>query len=143
MTNIFEINGFIKAAFITLIILGGMVTYGTSNSSPNGTVNEDTQNSMVIENIADSHVHDIASCVVDILLVRIAKDATFRSYNQVSERLYGGEAAYTVKDTFFESENLIEIQVIAKYKDVKNIITYNIYKETKRKKSINIKFEYE
>ena len=77
------------------------------------------------------------------LLNRISKYAAYRVNSPETESLYGGEAAYTVTDTYIENENLIEIQVTAKVNDVTNTITYNIDRETKRKKSINIKYVYE
>ena len=58
----------------------------------------------------------------------------------MTEHLNGGEAAYTVKDTFFENDNIIEINVTAKFIDVIKITTYYIDRETNRKKSINVRF---
>ncbi|MFC2094132.1 hypothetical protein ACFLSH_00755 [Bacteroidota bacterium] len=143
MTNKFKTTGFIKAAFILMIILGGMGTYGISNGDQNITENEDIQNSTVMYNVDDNHARDIATIIVYKLFNRLSKYAAYRVTSPVTETMYGGEAAYTVTDTYIGNENLIEIKVFAKVNDVTNIITYNIDKETKRKKSINIRFEYE
>ena len=138
LTQKFKTKGFIKAGFIMIIILAGIVTYGISNSSRNSTVNQGTQNS--VDNFADSRAHDIASSMAEKLLVRLSDDATYRVNTRETEHLNGGEATYTVKDTFFENDNLIEIKVTAKFSDVMNITTYYIDRESNRKKSINVRF---
>ena len=141
MAQKFKIKDFIKAGLIMIIILGGIVTYGISNSFQNSTVNRGAQNSA--DNLADSRANDIARSMADILFVRLSDDATYRVNTQETEHLNGGEAAYTVRDTFFENDNIIEINVTAKFSDVINITTYYIDRETNRKKSINVRFANE
>ncbi len=106
------------AKFIMIFILGGMVTYGISNITINSTLNQDTQNSVDI--FANSRAQVIANSMADILLERISDDPTYRETRATEDHL-GGKATYIVKDAFFDNEDLIEITVIAKYKDVKNI----------------------
>ena len=120
-----------------------MGTYGLSNGDQINTKNEDIQNSTVMYSVDDNHARDIASIVIYQLLNRISKYASYRVNSPETESMYGGEAAYTVTDNYIGNENLIEIKVSAKVNDVTNIITYHLDKETKRKKSINIRFEYE
>jgi len=141
MSQKFKMKGFTKAGLIMIIILGGIVTYGISNISQNSKVNQDTKNS--VENFADSRANDIARSMADILLMRLSDDATYRVNTQETEHLNGGEAAYTVMDTFFENDNVVEIKVTAKFIDVMNITTYYVDRETNRKKSINVSFVYE
>jgi len=114
----FKRRGFLMAKFIMIFILGGMVTYGISNITINSTLNQDTQNSVDI--FANSRAQVIANSMADILLERISDDPTYRETRATEDHL-GGKATYIVKDAFFDNEDLIEITVIAKYKDVKNI----------------------
>ena len=67
----------------------------------------------------------------------------FVDVEPAAAHLNGGEAAYTVMDTFFENDNVIEIKVTAKFIDVMNITTYYVDRETNRKKGINVSFVYE
>jgi hypothetical protein len=138
MNQKFKIKGFIKAEFIMIIILGGIVTYGISNNSQNSTVNRGAQNS--VDNFTYSRAHDIASSMADILFERISDDTTYRVNTRVTEHLNGGEAAYTVKDAFIENDNLIEIKVTAKFNDVMNMTTHYLDREAKQKKRINVRF---
>jgi len=129
------------ARFITILILGGIVTYGISNISQDSKVNQNTQNS--VDKFAYDRAHDIASSVADILLMRISEDATYGVNTPAAEDFSGGKVTYIVEDTFFENDNLIEIKVTTKSKDVTTIITTNINRETRRKERINVKYEYE
>ena len=118
------------ARFIMIFILGGMVTYGISNNFLNSKVNQGTQNSVDI--FANSRAQVIANSITDILLMRISDDPTYRE-TRVTEDHLGGKATYIVKDAFFENDSLIEITVIAKFKDVKNIIVRYTEKPGERK----------
>ena len=102
-----------------IIILGGMVTYGISNNFLNSTINRGTQNSVDI--FANSRAQVIANSMADTLLKRISDDPMYRETRATEDHL-GGKATYIVKDAFFENDSLIEITVIAKFKDVKNIV---------------------
>ncbi len=126
----FKIKGFIVASLIMIIVLGGMVTYGISNISQNSKVNQGTQNSVDI--FVNSRAQVIANSITDILLMRISDDPTFREIWASGNHL-GGKATYIVRDAFFENESLIEITVIAKFKDVKNIIIRYTEKPGERK----------
>jgi len=111
------------ARYIMIIVLGGMFTFGISNISQNSTVNQGTQN--VVDNFSSSRAHDIASSMTDILMMRIANNVEYRVKTEVPEDLFGGEATYTVEDTFFEGDSLVKVKVAAEYNDVtKTIIAY-------------------
>ena len=62
----------------------------------------------------------IANSMADKLLMRISDDPTYRETGATEDHL-GGKATYIVKDAVFENESLIEITVIAKFEDVRNI----------------------
>jgi hypothetical protein len=106
-------KGFFLAKYIMIFVLGGMITFGISNMS------QGTQNSVDI--YANSHAQVIASSMADKLLIRISDDPTYRE-TRTTEDYLGGKVTYVVKDAVFENESLIEITVIAKFKDVKNIV---------------------
>ena len=111
------------ARYIMIIVLGGMFTFGLSNISQNSTVGQGTQN--VVDNFSNNRAHDIAGSMTDILLMRLANNATYRVETEVSEPLDGGDATYTVEDTFFEGDSLVKVKVAAEYNDVtKTIIAY-------------------
>ena len=114
-----KIKGFMITRIVMIIILGGMITYGISNNLLNSTINQGTQNSVDI--FANSRVQEIAGSMADKLLMRISDDPTYRETGATEDHL-GGKATYIVKDAVFENESLIEITVIAKFKDVKNIV---------------------
>ena len=118
------------AKFIMIIVLGGMVTYGISNISQNFKVNQGTQNSVDI--FVNARAQVIANSITDILLMRISDDPTYRETWATEDHL-GGKAIYIVKEAFFENESLIEITVVAKFKDVKNIIIRYTEKPGERK----------
>lgn len=107
------------ARIIMITILGGMITYGISNNLLNSTINQGTQNSVDI--FANSRAQVIANSMADILLMRLSDDPTYRETRATEDHL-GGKATYIVKDAVFENESLIEITVIAKFKNIKNII---------------------
>ena len=133
-------KNFSMAKFIVIIILGGMVTYGISNISPNSKVNHDTQNSL--DNFVYSRAHNITNNMADILLKRISEDEKYRVNSLTTEDVLGGKANYTVKDTFFENDSLIKIMVTAKFNDVTTIVTTDIDRETRQKKRVNVSFVY-
>ncbi|MFC2094134.1 hypothetical protein ACFLSH_00765 [Bacteroidota bacterium] len=116
------------AKYILIMILGAMVTFGISNISQNTTVNEGTKN--VVDNFANNRAHDIASSMSEILLLRIANDQTYRVNTRAKEEMFGGQAAYTVEDTFFDGDSLIKIIVAAEYFGAEKIITTYIAKPT-------------
>ncbi len=64
------------ARFIIIIVLGGIVTYGISNIPLNNTVKQGTQNS--VDNFSYNYANDIASSMVDKLLMRTANGGTYR-----------------------------------------------------------------
>ena len=125
-----KIKGFMITRIVMIIILGGMITYGISNNLLNSTINQGTQNSVDI--FANSRVQEIAGSMADKLLMRISDDPTYRETGATEDHL-GGKATYIVKDAFFENESLIEITVIAKFKDVKNIVIRYTEKPGERK----------
>ena len=126
----YKIKGFIVAKYIMIFVLGGMVTYGISSINQNSTMNQGTQNSVDI--FANSRAQVIASSMVDKLLMQISDDPTYRETRTTEDHL-GGKVTYVVKDAVFENESLIEITVIAKFKDVKNIAIRYTEKPGERK----------
>jgi len=111
------------ARYIMIIVLGGMFTFGISNISQNSTVNQGTQN--VVDNFSSSRARDIAGSMTDILMMRIANNLDYRVETEMSEDLDGGQATYTVEDTFFEGDSLVKVKVAADYNNVtKTIITF-------------------
>ncbi len=111
------------ARFIMIIVLGGMVTFGISNISLNSTLNGGTKNS--VYKFGFNRAHDIAGSITDILLMRIANNATYRVNTPAAEDLFGGEAVYSVRDVFFEDDSLIEISVTAEFCGItKNVTSY-------------------
>jgi len=137
----YKMKNFSMAKFIVIIILGGMVTYGISNISQNSEVDQGAQNSL--DNFVTKRAHDITNNMADILLKRISEDEKYRVNSQATEDVSGGKANYTVKDTFFEDDSLIQIKVTSKFKDVTTIVTTDIDRETKQKKRVNVSFVYE
>jgi hypothetical protein len=109
------------ARYIMIIVLGGIVTFGLNNISLNRTLNLGTQNA--VDNFNITRAHDIAGSMTDILLMRIANDRTYRVNSQETEDLFGGEAAYTVRETFFDGDSLIKIRVSANYNEVFKSVT--------------------
>jgi hypothetical protein len=106
-----------------IIVLGGMVTFGVSNITLNSTLNRGTNNSVYKFGI--NRAHNIAGSITDVLLMRIANNPTYRVNTPVTENLFGGEAVYTVENTFFEDDSLIEIRVDAEFNGItKTVITY-------------------
>jgi hypothetical protein len=75
--------------------------------------------------------------------MRISEDATYGVNTQSAEDFLSGKVIYIVEDTFSEDNNLIEIKVTAKSKDVTTIITTDINRETRRKERINVKYLYD
>jgi len=111
------------ARYIMIVVLGGMLTYGIANINQNSVVNQGTQNA--VDNFSTNRAHDIATSMVDILLMRMANDFEYRVETEASENLFGGEATYTVENTFFEGDSIVKVKVAAEYNDVtKTIIAY-------------------
>ena len=111
------------ARYIMIVVLGGMLTYGIANINQNSVVNQGTQNA--VDNFSTNRAHDIATSMVDILLMRMANDFEYRVETEASEKLFGGEATYIVEDTFFEGDSLVKVKVASEYNDVtKTIIAY-------------------
>ena len=129
------------AKFIVIIILGGIVTYGISSFSQNSDGNQGTQNPL--DNFVYNRAHDITNKMADILLKRISEDENYRVNSRATEDVLGGKANYTVKDSFFDDDSLIQIKVTAKFNDVTTIVTTDIDRETRQKKRVNVSFMYE
>jgi len=111
------------AKFIMIIVLAGMVTFGVSNITMNRTLNGGTNNS--VYKFGFNRAHDIAGSITNILLMRIANDPAYRVITPGNEYLFDGEATYSVEDTFFDDDSLIEIRVDAKFNGItKTVITY-------------------
>jgi len=111
------------ARYIMIVVLGGMLTFGIANINQNSVVTQGTQN--VVDNFSSSRARDIAGSMTDILMMRLANNLDYRVKTEVSEDLDGGEAIYTVEDTFFEGDSLVKLKVVAGYNDVsKTIIAY-------------------
>ncbi|MFC2094133.1 hypothetical protein ACFLSH_00760 [Bacteroidota bacterium] len=127
MTEKIKINSFIKAGFIMIIILGGMVTYGISNITLNSTTNQGTQNT--VDNFSINRVQNIAMSMTDILLTRLADDLEYRTESKVPVELFGGKVTYTVEDNFSENDNRIKIKVVAVYHSATKIVTTYIAKK--------------
>jgi len=106
--------------YIMIVILGGMITYGIANINQNSAVTQGTQN--VVDNFASNRAHDIAGSMSDILMMRIANDATYRANTQTTEDLFGGEVTYIVEDTFFDGDSLIKITVTAEFNDIEKLV---------------------
>jgi len=130
----------IIARFITVIILAVLITFSMSSISKEKKVNHETQNS--IDKFTFDRAQDIASSVADILLTRLAENEEYGVNAPKIEEISGEKVIYIVEDTFNEDENLIEIKVTTKSKDVTTIITTDINRETKRKERINVKYLY-
>jgi len=109
------------ARYIMIVVLGGMLTYGIANINQNSVVTQGTQN--VVGNFSFNRAHDIASSMTDILLLRLANDFDYRVETEASENLFGGEATYTVEDTFFEGDSLVKVKVVAEYNGVEKVTT--------------------
>ena len=119
------------ARFIMIVVLGGMFTFGINNITQNSVVSQGTQNT--VDNFSSNRARDIAGSMADILMMRLSNDLAYRVNTKAKEDLYGGEVAYTVAEVFFENDSLIEITVIAKFKDVKNIVIRYTEKPGERK----------
>jgi len=111
------------ARYIMIVVLGGMLTFGIANINQNSVVNQGTQNA--VDNFSTNRSHDIATSMVDILLMRLANDFEYRVNSDASEELFGGKASYVVENVYFEGDSLVKLKVVAGYNDVsKTIIAY-------------------
>ena len=120
----------VMARLIMIFVLGGMITYGISNNFQNSKVNQGTQNSVDV--FANSRAQVIANSMADKLLLRISDDPTYRETRAIEDHL-DGKVTYIVRDAFFENDSLIEITVVAKFKDDRNIIIRYAEKPGERK----------
>jgi len=127
--------------FIVIILLGGIVTYGISSISQNSYGNQGTQNPL--DNFVYNRAHDITNKMADILLKRTIEDENYRVNGQATEDVLGETVNYTVNDSFFDDDSLIQIKVTAKFNDVTTIVTTDIDRETRQKKRVNVSFMYE
>ncbi len=118
ITKKYKIKGFVVVKYIMIFVLGGMVIYGISNISQKSEITPGAPNPVDI--FSNSRAKVIANSMVDELLMRISDDPMYRETRATEDHL-GGKATYIVKDAFFENDSLIEIIVIAKFKDVKYI----------------------
>jgi len=109
------------AKYLLILVLGAMVTFGVSNITQNNTVGRGTQNS--VDNFSINHARVVASSMGDILIMRLANDVSYRVNTQPTEYLNGGEATYSVEDTFFEGDSLVKITVNAEFNGVEKTIT--------------------
>jgi hypothetical protein len=109
------------ARFIMILVLGGMFTFGVNIITQNSVLMQGTQNT--IDNFSSNQARNIANSMTDILLMRVANDVSYRVSTQETEDLLGGEAAYTVEDTFFKGDSLIKILVSANYNEVVKSVT--------------------
>jgi hypothetical protein len=141
ITQKYKMKTFSIVKFIVIIILGEMATYGISSISQNSYGNQGTQNPL--DNFGYNHAHHITNKMAEILLKRISEDENYRVNSRATEDVLGGKANYTVKDSFFENDSLIEIKATAKFNDVTTIVTTVLDRETRQKKSVNISFMYE
>ena len=127
--------------FIVIIILGGIATYGISSISQNSYGNQGTQNPL--DNFVYNRAHDITNKMADILLKRTIEDENYRVNSRATEDVLGETVNYTVNDSFFDDDSLIQIKVTAKFNDVTTIVTTDIDRETRQKKRVNVSFMYE
>lgn len=109
------------ARFIMIVVLGGMFTFGVNNITQNSVLIQGTKNT--VDHYSSNQARNIANSMTDILLMRVANDVTYRVSDQETEELFGGEAAYTVEDTFFGGDSLIKIMVSANYNEVVKSVT--------------------
>ena len=116
------------AKFILIIVLGAMITFGVSNITKNNVVGQGTQTT--VDNFSVKRAHDIASSMSEIILMRISNDGSYRASNLAPEYLNGGEANYTVEDTFFEGDSLIKITVNSQFNGITKTITTYAQKPT-------------
>jgi len=116
------------ARFIMIVVLGGMFTYGISNITQNSIVSQGKQNP--VDNFSYNRAHNIAGSMTEVLLMRLSNDPTYRVNTKPTEYLYGGEAIYSVEDTFFENDSLIKITVNAGFSGVTKTITSYAEKPT-------------
>lgn len=116
------------ARYIMIIVLGALVTFGVTNITQNNVVGQGTQNS--VDNYSVKRARDIAGSMTDILLMRLSNDPKYKVNNEAIEYLNGGEASYSVEDTFFEGDSLIKITANAKFNKIKRTITTYVLKPT-------------
>jgi hypothetical protein len=110
--------------FVVILTIGAILVYAYISI----TSNENT--SKGIDNLADDYshknAHDIASGMVDVILMRIANDADYRVKSPKTEQLYGGTVTYTAENTFYKGDSLVKIVSTAKYNGItKTVITYS------------------
>ena len=109
------------ARFIMILVLGAIITYGVTSITLNEYTSQGTQNSM--DDYSYNRARDIANGMVDIILMRIANDETYRVNSPITQNLNNGEATYTAENSFFDGDSLIKIVVAANYNGTTKSIT--------------------
>ncbi|HLG32002.1 MAG TPA: hypothetical protein VI362_03105 [Ignavibacteriaceae bacterium] len=104
-----------------IIIIGAFITYGVTNISMNGFVNEGTENS--VNNYSYNRAHDLASSMIDIILMRMANDSKYRVINTVTEDLIDGTVTFSAKNDFFKGDSLVKLVVTGEFNGVQKTIT--------------------
>ena len=109
------------ARTIIILVLGAIIAYGVTNITLNEFVSQGTQNSM--DDYSYNRTRDIANSMIDIILMRVANDETYRVNSPITENLNDGYATYTAEDSFFEGDSLIKIVVASNYRGTTKSIT--------------------
>lgn len=104
-----------------ILVLGAIITYGVTSITLNEYTSQGTQNSM--DDYSYNRARDIANGMVDIILMRIANDETYRVNSPITQNLNNGEATYTAENSFFDGDSLIKIVVAANYNGTTKSIT--------------------
>jgi hypothetical protein len=106
---------------VIILVLGAIIGYGVTNITLNEYTSQGTQNSM--DDYSYNRVRDIANGMVDIILMRIANNESYRINSPVTQNLNDGYATYTAEDSFFGGDSLIKIIVAANYRGTTKSIT--------------------
>ena len=104
-----------------ILVLGAIITYGVTSITLNEYTSQGTQNSM--DDYSYNRARDIANGMVDIILMRIANDETYRVNSPITQNLNDGSATYTAENSFFDGDSLIKIIVAANYHGTTKSIT--------------------
>ena len=76
------------ARFIMILVIGTILAYAYTNISLNEYTSQGTDNA--VDEYSYSNAHDIASGMVDIILMRLANDADYRVESPKTEHMNGG-----------------------------------------------------
>ena len=106
---------------LLIVILGAIITFGISNISLNKYVSGGLENS--VDDYSYHRAHDIASSMVDVILMRMVNDTKYRVESSTTEDLDGGSATYTAENVFFEGDSLVKVSVTGKYNGAEKSIT--------------------